>query len=129
MNTHETSALSLALEIQRRVADVGFDWPDADGPLAKMDEELAELKEAVGSRRSNPDKASDELGDLLFAVVNYARHIGVEPDAALVATVGKFQRRFRHIEESLAKQRLRPEDVGLEGLEALWVEAKQHEKK
>lgn len=116
-------ALRNALAIQKRAASVGFDWPDAAGPRAKIDEELAELEAA-------PDRTAraEELGDLLFAIVNYARHLEIEPEVALAAANAKFRRRFRYIEERLAAETLRPGDVNLARLDALWNEAKRLEK-
>ena len=85
-------ALQRADKLQRRAARVGFDWPDAAGPRAKIDEELAEVVTASG------DAVAEEVGDLLFAVVNWARHLGVDSETALRAANGKFERRFRGME-------------------------------
>lgn len=85
-------ALTRAEKLQKRAARVGFDWPDADGPRAKIDEEIAEILDA------GPDTISEEVGDLLFAVTNWARHLGVDPEAALRAGNAKFERRFRAME-------------------------------
>ncbi|WP_288456440.1 nucleoside triphosphate pyrophosphohydrolase [uncultured Sphingomonas sp.] len=86
-------ALARAEKLQKRAGRVGFDWPDAEGSRAKIDEELAEVADA-------PDDAAraEEIGDLLFAVVNWARHLGVDAEAALRAANGKFERRFRQME-------------------------------
>lgn len=123
MTKKGVSALLDALEIQRRAAAKGFDWNDAEGPRAKITEELSELERAAG----NAQKLNEELGDLLFAVVNLARHLEVEPERALATTNEKFKRRFRYIEERLAVEGLFPDDVGLARLEALWGEAKTRE--
>lgn len=120
--TGEDHPLEKALEIQQRAAGLGFDWPDAQGPRAKIDEELAEL-DAAG----NDCERRGELGDLLFAVVNHARHLGVEPAEALCATNEKFKRRFGHIEETLSVRGLLPSDMELEHLDTLWDEAKRLE--
>ena len=85
-------ALLRALKLQRRAARVGFDWPDAEGPKAKIIEELREIEVAPGA------EIEEEVGDLLFAVVNYARHLGVDPEAALRTGNAKFERRFRSME-------------------------------
>lgn len=85
-------ALSRADKIQKRAARVGFDWPDASGPLAKVMEEIEEVQEA------SADTVAEEIGDLLFAVTNWARHLGVDPEAALRAGNAKFEARFRAIE-------------------------------
>lgn len=85
-------ALSRADKLQKRAARVGFDWPDASGPLAKVIEEIAEVREA------GADTVAEEIGDLLFAVTNWARHLGIDPEAALRAGNAKFERRFRAIE-------------------------------
>ena len=86
-------ALERAAKLQRRAARTGFDWPDASGPRAKIDEELAELD----AETAHPAML-EELGDLLFAVVNLARHLNIEPEAALREANRKFEQRFRAIE-------------------------------
>ena len=110
-------ALKRAEKVQKRAARVGFDWPDAAGPRAKIDEELGELQAA-----RSPEQREAELGDLLFSVVNYARHLGIDPEAALRAAVDRFEARFR-IVEALSDRPL--ESLGIEELEALWQRAKQ----
>jgi ATP diphosphatase len=108
-------ALERAAKLQRRAARIGFDWPDRSGPRAKIDEELAELDAETGHARM-----LDELGDLLFAVVNLARHLNIEPEAALREANAKFERRFRAIETTPGFEQL-----SLEEKEALWVAAKK----
>src|SRR5206468_177322 len=108
-------ALERAAKLQRRAAHVGFDWPDASGPRAKIDEELAEL-----DAETEHDRKLDELGDLLFAVVNLARHLNVEPETALREANRKFEQRFRAIEQEPGFA-----DMSLEEKEALWVKAKK----
>ena len=108
-------ALERAAKLQRRAARVGFDWPDASGPRSKVDEELAELD----AETDHPRKL-EELGDLLFAVVNLARHLNIEPEAALREANRKFEKRFRSIEQAPGFA-----DLPLEEKEALWVEAKK----
>ena len=108
-------ALERAAKLQRRAARVGFDWPDVSGPRAKIDEELAEL-----DAETDHDRKLDELGDLLFAVVNLARHLNVEPEAALREANYKFEKRFRAIEQEPGFA-----DLPLDEKEALWVKAKK----
>ena len=108
-------ALERAAKLQRRAARVGFDWPDAAGPRAKIDEELAELDAETGHERK-----LDELGDLLFAVVNLARHLNIEPEAALREANAKFERRFRAIEKAPGFPQM-----SLDEKEELWAAAKK----
>ena len=108
-------ALERAAKLQRRAARTGFDWPDVSGPRAKIDEELAELE-----AETEHDRKLEELGDLLFAVVNLARHLNIEPEAALREANRKFEHRFRAIEQAPGFA-----DMSLEEMEALWVDAKK----
>jgi ATP diphosphatase len=108
-------ALERAAKLQRRAARVGFDWPDTSGPRAKIDEELAEL-----DAETDHDRVLDELGDLLFAVVNLARHLNVEPETALREANRKFERRFRAIEKTPGFA-----ELSLDEKEELWVAAKK----
>ena len=107
-------ALERAAKLQRRAAQTGFDWPDISGPRAKIDEELAELE-----AETDHDGKLDELGDLLFAVVNFARHLNIEPETALREANRKFEKRFRAIEQTPGFS-----DLSLDEMEALWVAAK-----
>jgi len=107
-------ALERAAKLQRRAARVGFDWPDTAGPRAKIDEELAEL-----DRETDHHRMLDEMGDLLFAVVNLARHLNIEPEAALREANRKFEQRFRAIEKTSGFA-----ELSLEEKEELWVAAK-----
>ncbi|HSH48705.1 MAG TPA: nucleoside triphosphate pyrophosphohydrolase [Halomonas sp.] len=116
-------ALSRAAKLSRRAARAGFDWPDAGGVLAKLREELAEVEEALDA--GDIDHAADEVGDLLFAAVNLARTLGVDPEGCLRGTNRRFEQRFRYIEQALADQGLRPEQASLEHMDRLWCEAKQ----
>lgn len=113
-----------AHRMQGKAAHVGFDWPRGDAaPLfAKLDEEAAELREAV--ERKDPAAVEDELGDLLFMTVNLARHLDVNPDAALSRACVKFAGRFRRVEAWAAERGVRLEDCSLEELDALWDQAK-----
>ena len=112
-------ALMRAQKLQRRAARVGFDWPDASGPRAKIDEELTEVEAADDASRSG------EVGDLLFAVVNYARHLGIDAEEALRQANAKFERRFNGV-EAMAGKSLPGMDI--DALEALWQQVKASER-
>jgi ATP diphosphatase len=118
-------ALLRAEKLQKRAARVGFDWREIDPVVDKIQEELVELRTELVARQVDAQCVSDELGDVLFAVANLARHCKVDPEAALRATNDKFERRFRHIERRLAEQGRRPAEATLEEMEALWQEAKK----
>jgi nucleoside triphosphate diphosphatase len=115
-------ALTRAAKLQKRAARVGFDWPETSQVLDKIEEEIAELRAELQGDSS--ELLRDEMGDLLFAVVNLARHLDLDPEAALRQTNGKFERRFRAIERALAAEGRRPENASLDELEALWQAAK-----
>lgn len=117
-------ALTRALKLQKRAARVGFDWPDSGQVLAKVAEEAEELAQV----RDDPDRAEDEMGDLLFALVNLSRHLGVDPEAALRRTNAKFTRRFGTIEAELAHGGRGPADATLEEMDAIWTRAKRAER-
>src|SRR5262245_51853282 len=119
-------ALMRAVKLHRRAARVGFDWPQAADVLIKIDEELAEIKEEM-RRNESQNRIRDEIGDLLFAVVNLARHLAVDPEAALRHANAKFERRFRQIEAQLAQSGRNPAEAGLDELEALWQRVKATE--
>ena len=116
-------ALTRAVKLQKRAARVGFDWPDAAGVHLKIAEELAELSAEIQSG-GQPDRVQDEAGDLLFACVNLARHLGVDPETALRHANRKFETRFRAVEAMLAADGRGPADADLDELEALWQRAK-----
>lgn len=115
-------ALSRAAKVQKKAAKVGFDWPDVQGALAKVAEELAEVQAAT------PENAEGEIGDLLFAVVNVARFYGVEPEVALAGTVAKFMRRFAYMEAEARRSHRSLSEMTLEEMDRLWEEAKNAEK-
>lgn len=115
-------ALTEALKLQVRAAKVGFDWSEAEPILDKIEEEIAELREAM--KAGAPEKVKDELGDLIFALVNIGRHVKADPEQALRGTNTKFRRRFSYIETSLHADDVSLEDASLEHMEALWQEAK-----
>ena len=119
-------ALLRAVKLQQRAARVGFDWPSTDQVLAKLTEEAAELVEARD--RLGPVAVAEEMGDLLFVAANLARHLDVDPEAALRAANAKFTRRFRAIEAALKAQGRRPEDSDLAEMDALWDAAKAAER-
>ena len=122
--TSTLPALKRAQKIQEKAAQVGFDWPDPEPVYAKVEEEIAELRETVNDSR---DRQEDELGDLLFAVVNLARHHGLDAEQALLRAGDKFKRRFLSIEESLASVGRSPSEASLEEMETLWQHAKAQE--
>jgi MazG family protein len=127
-------ALTRAVKLQKRAAEVGFDWPSLVPVLAKVDEEIAELKTAIAAsegagERNYAKRVTEEFGDLLFVMANIARHLKVDPEAALRGANAKFVRRFRSIETALAKDGRTPEDATLEEMDQLWDEAKAAETK
>ena len=121
----ELSALLRAWRIQQKAAQVGFDWDNTADVWAKVEEELAELREAVGS--GSRDKIEDEFGDVLFALVNLSRFLKVNPEDALRRTVNKFIRRFQQVESTLKERGKSPEDSNLEEMDAIWNEIKKKE--
>ena len=123
-------ALLKAQRTQEKASRVGFDWKDAKGPLAKIKEELRELEEAISasSDTSLDAHVKEELGDLLFAVTNLARHLRSDAESALDGTTAKFSRRFRTVEAGAKAQGRNLKDMSLEEMDALWDEAKLAEK-
>lgn len=119
-------ALTRAEKLGRRAARTGFDWPEASRVIAKIEEEIAEIRAEIDTG-GGPDRLLDETGDLLFACANLARHLGVDAEASLRAANAKFERRFRSIETQLAKDGKTPEDAPLDELERLWDKAKAEE--
>ena len=120
-------ALKRAMELQRKASSVGFDWNDPRAVLHKIREEADEIEAALDS--GDADELAAETGDLLFALVNLARHVGADPDSALRGTNAKFERRFGYIEQALAAQGRSLESASLAEMDALWNEAKDGEKK
>jgi ATP diphosphatase len=120
-------ALTRALKLQEKAARVGFDWHDPLAVLAKLREETGEIEADLAAGRCAD--AAAEIGDLLFAVVNLARHLDADPEGVLRAANAKFQRRFTAIEAALAQQGRKPQDATLEEMDALWEAAKQAEKR
>jgi len=115
-------ALSRARKLGARASEAGFDWPDAAGPRAKIDEELAELDRAIRSTDAQAREA--ELGDLLFSIVNLARHLDVDPESALRRSNERFARRYRHVEVELARLGQPASSAPAELLDRLWAAAK-----
>jgi len=119
-------ALMRAEKLQKRAARVGFDWPDVAPVYDKIFEEIEEIQSALAEKASS-QKITEEVGDLLFAVVNLARHLGVDPEEAMRGGNRKFDRRFRAIETGLAAQGRTPGDSTLDELERHWLIVKQAE--
>jgi ATP diphosphatase len=119
-------ALTEALKLQEQAARVGFDWSAPEPILDKIEEEVRELREALAEGK--PEKVADELGDLIFALVNIGRHVKTDPENALRGTNTKFRRRFHHIETSLSDNGETLEAATLERMEELWQSAKAIER-
>lgn len=117
-------SLSFAAKVQQRAAKVGFDWPDLSGPVAKLHEELAEIQEAVAG--ADPESTKTEVGDLLFAVVNVARHLDVDPESALRGAILKFRKRVEAVETLATEQGRSMKSMDLAELDALWEVVKQY---
>ena len=118
-------ALQRAQRVQSRAAHVGFDWDSADGAFEKIQEEWDELKKAAQS--GDKEEQSDELGDLLFSIVNFARLSGFRAEEILVQGVDKFERRFRAMEKSISTQGKEMSEMSLEELDAVWEEMKKQD--
>jgi MazG family protein len=119
--------LSRAVAMQKKASSVGFDWPDIKGVIAKIHEELDELGDEI-TKGSDKARLTDELGDVLFACCNLARHLEVDPHEALSGTNQKFYRRFNYVETRVAASGKRFSDFTLDELDRFWDEAKQLEK-
>ena len=128
-------ALLKAQRTQEKAARVGFDWKDASGPLAKIEEEISELKAAIaavddGEHKPRPielDAVKAELGDVIFSVCNLARHLGVDSESALEGTTAKFSRRFRVVEARAKAMGKSLKEMTLEEMDRIWNEAKEAE--
>ena len=121
-------ALTRAAKLQARAARVGFDWPDAVPVLDKIAEEIDEMRAELRAGAA-PERLADELGDLLFACVNLARHAEVDAESAVRGANAKFERRFRRVEALLAERGRRPADSTLDEMDALWDQAKAEERR
>lgn len=115
-------ALLRAQRLQEKASEVGFDWPSPEGAREKIHEELGELTEAISE--GDRDHVESEAGDLLLAVVNYLRLLGVDAEGSLFSATRRFEKRFRHIEDRLGEAGRQPGEASLDELEALWQEAK-----
>ena len=120
-------ALARAEKLTRKAATVGFDWPDAAQVVGKIEEEVREVREALEA--GSHGEIEDEIGDLLFAVANLARHAGVDPESALRGANAKFERRFGAVEQALAAGGRTPADASLDDMEDLWLKAKERERR
>jgi nucleoside triphosphate diphosphatase len=120
-------ALTRAAKLGKRAATVGFEWPDVQGALDKVDEELREVRSAIADGTSK-DSIEDELGDLLFCIVNVCRHLKVDPETALRRTNLKFARRFQHVEKRMRDQGRELTQSSLTEMDGYWDEAKQMER-
>jgi MazG family protein len=116
-------SLTRAEKLQKRAARVGFDWPELAPVFDKIREEITELERELAEKAAHP-RLEDELGDVLFAVANLARKLGVDPEQALRGTNRKFERRFQHVETRLREQGKKPEQASLEEMDGYWDEAK-----
>ena len=123
----DISSLSLAYRLAKKASTVGFDWPDVKGILKKLDEEVEEFREAV-SLQKRP-RAREEIGDLLFVIVNIARFLKIDPEAALRRTIDKFTSRFTYIEKALQKRGKTLRESNLLEMDRLWEEAKKKRKR
>ena len=119
-------ALTRAMQLQQKASSVGFDWNDPRAVLAKIREEADEIEAALDQGKN--DEVAAETGDLMFALVNLARHVGADPDLALRGTNSKFERRFAFIERALAAQGRSLEEASLDEMDALWDQAKAGER-
>jgi ATP diphosphatase len=118
-------ALARAMNLQRKASSVGFDWNDPRAVLRKIREEADEIESALD--RDNSNELAEEAGDLLFAAVNLARHVGADPELVLRGTNAKFERRFGYIERALESQGRSLEGASLDEMDGLWNEAKSKE--
>lgn len=120
--------LTQAVKLQKKAAKVGFDWPDTSQVIDKLNEEMLELSQEITKEPHDTSKIEDELGDILFVYANLARHLGVDPEAAIRRTNQKFRRRFGRIEELLSTEGKEFDEMDLAGLDELWDQAKQEER-
>lgn len=118
--------LTRAIKLQKRASAVGFDWLTIEPVLAKIEEEIAEIRHEI-ENHAPPERLENELGDVLFACANLARHLKLDPEAALRRTNAKFERRFRQIEQWLAAENRAPTDSSLAEMDTLWERAKDDE--
>jgi tetrapyrrole methylase family protein/MazG family protein len=129
----ELPSLTRAFRLQEKSSKVGFDWPTSEQAFKKVTEEIDEFKEAAEKKKESTGKLSEEdaehleeeLGDILFALVNYSRHLNINPENALRSTIDKYIKRFRHIESELEKRGKKITESNLEEMDGIWNEAKK----
>lgn len=114
--------LERSYKVQKKAAKKGFDWPDISGPMSKISEELQEIEDA--RKTGDKDELENEVGDLIFSVVNYSRHLGINPTLALNRSNAKFEKRFRHVEEKMSEDGIEMNPKVLETMDAYWEKAK-----
>ena len=122
-------AMVRASKLQKRAANVGFDWPELDAVIEKLHEETDELRVQWQQDKTDKIRLKEEIGDILFVAANLARKVGVDPETALIETNRKFERRFGYIEQALALQKIPLKEAGLEKMDKLWDAAKAKERK
>jgi len=125
--TEASPTLNYAVELTQLASTIGFDWPDVEGVISKIHEELNEVQYEIQNGQI-PERLHDEIGDLLFACTNLARHLNVDPDSALNSTNAKFKRRFEFIEQQISAQHKTLAECDLAELDDLWDKAKLLEK-
>ncbi|MEH8033863.1 nucleoside triphosphate pyrophosphohydrolase [Gallibacterium anatis] len=121
-------SLLRAAKLQKRCAKVGFDWSELEPTIQKVEEELQEVRDEVSKQPQNPQAIEEEIGDLLFASVNVARHLKLNPEEALRKANLKFERRFRQVEQSILASGRQLEQVSLAEMDLIWDQVKQQEK-
>ncbi len=126
-HSRSQSALYQAREVQERAAGAGFDWPELEPVLEKVEEEIAELREAIADDQSR-DRAESELGDVIFALINLSRFLSIDPELALLGTINRFKERFQFIEKRAEEHPEDIEEISLSELDSWWEEAKEDRK-
>ena len=121
-------ALTRAVKLQKRAARVGFDWPNTDGVIDKLNEEMVELSEELIKNKQDQEKIEEEFGDMMFVYANLARHLKINPEEALKKANTKFTNRFNKIEQHIGKTQSSFDEHTLDELEELWVKAKKEER-
>lgn len=124
LDSEQSSALSYACSLQQACATVGFDWKEMPPVLDKVREEIDEIQQELDCEPVNPARLHDEIGDAFFALVNLARHAGIDPDKAVMAASDKFRQRFEYVAQSAVDGKGDIRDYSLEELETFWVQAK-----
>ena len=124
LDSHHSSALGYACSLQQACASVGFDWKKMPPVLDKVREEIDEIQQELDCEPVNPARLHDEIGDAFFALVNLARHAGIDPDAAVAAACHKFRQRFEHVAQSAVAGKGDIREYSLNELETFWVQAK-----